>query len=97
MIENEVDRLDVLYGFGVRQMGIAYSEANMLGAGLKERGDGGLTYFGERAVAPDEQARHRHRHLALAATAPASTSSRRRPSRSSSRTPARARSGRPTG
>jgi membrane dipeptidase len=50
MIENEVDRLDVLYGFGVRQIGIAYSEANSLGAGLKERGDGGLTYFGERAV-----------------------------------------------
>ncbi|WP_406245524.1 dipeptidase [Microbacterium sp. M] len=50
MIENEVDRLDVLYGFGVRQMGIAYSEANTLGGGLKERGDGGLTYFGERAV-----------------------------------------------
>ena len=51
MIENEVDRLDVLYGFGVRQMGIAYSEANTLGSGLKERGDCGLTYFGERAVA----------------------------------------------
>ncbi|MEV6964148.1 membrane dipeptidase [Hamadaea sp. NPDC051192] len=50
MIENEVDRLDVLYGFGVRQIGIAYSEANMLGSGLKERGDGGLTYFGEKAV-----------------------------------------------
>lgn len=50
MIENEVDRLDVLYGFGVRQMGIAYSEANTLGGGLKERGDGGLTYFGDRAV-----------------------------------------------
>jgi membrane dipeptidase len=50
MIENEVDRLDVLYGFGVRQIGIAYSEANTLGSGLKERGDGGLTYFGERAV-----------------------------------------------
>jgi membrane dipeptidase len=50
MIENEVDRLDVLYGFGVRQIGIAYSEANTLGSGLKERGDGGLTFFGERAV-----------------------------------------------
>ncbi|MET0233569.1 MAG: membrane dipeptidase [Kibdelosporangium sp.] len=50
MIENEVDRLDVLYGFGVRQMGIAYSEANLLGSGLKERGDGGLTYLGDRAV-----------------------------------------------
>ena len=50
MIENEIDRIDILYGFGVRQMGIAYSEANMLGSGLKERGDGGLTYLGEQAV-----------------------------------------------
>lgn len=50
MIENEVDRVDILYGFGVRQMGIAYSEANALGCGLKERHDGGLTAFGEKAV-----------------------------------------------
>ncbi len=28
MIENELDRIDILYGFGVRQMGIAYSQAN---------------------------------------------------------------------
>ena len=49
-IENELDRIDILYGFGVRQMGIAYSEANTLGSGLKEKGDGGLTDFGERAV-----------------------------------------------
>ncbi|HEX8863348.1 MAG TPA: membrane dipeptidase [Actinomycetes bacterium] len=50
MIENEVDRIDILYGLGVRQMGIAYSEANALGSGLRERRDGGLTAFGERAV-----------------------------------------------
>jgi len=49
-IENEVDRIDILYGLGVRQMGIAYSESNGLGAGLKEAGDGGLTVFGRRAV-----------------------------------------------
>lgn len=49
-IENEVDRIDILYGLGVRQMGIAYSEANTLGSGLKEAGDGGLTVFGKRAV-----------------------------------------------
>jgi membrane dipeptidase len=49
-IENEVDRVDLLYGLGVRQMGIAYSEANTLGSGLKEKGDGGLTVFGRRAV-----------------------------------------------
>jgi len=50
MIENELDRIDILYGFGVRQMGIAYSEANTLGSGLKEKRDGGLTAFGVRAV-----------------------------------------------
>jgi membrane dipeptidase len=50
MIENELDRLDILYGFGVRQIGIAYSEANSLGSGLKEDRDGGLTAFGMRAV-----------------------------------------------
>lgn len=49
-IENEVDRIDILYGFGVRQMGIAYSEANTLGSGLKEHSDGGLTVFGKRAI-----------------------------------------------
>ncbi|HKN96050.1 MAG TPA: membrane dipeptidase [Pseudonocardiaceae bacterium] len=49
-IENEVDRIDILYGLGIRQMGIAYSEANTLGSGLKESGDGGLTVFGRRAV-----------------------------------------------
>ena len=50
MIENEVDRIDVLYGLGVRMMGITYSESNNLGSGLKEKKDGGLTVFGEKAV-----------------------------------------------
>ncbi len=50
MIENEVDRIDVLYGLGVRSLGICYSEANALGSGLKEPVDGGLTTFGRRAV-----------------------------------------------
>lgn len=50
MIENELDRIDVLYGLGVRCLGIAYSEGNALGAGLKEPRDGGLTVFGRRAV-----------------------------------------------
>jgi membrane dipeptidase len=49
-IENEIDRLDVLYGLGLRQIGIAYSDGNALGAGLAERGDAGLTAFGRRAV-----------------------------------------------
>jgi membrane dipeptidase len=50
MIENELDRIDVLYGLGVRSLGIAYSEGNALGAGLKEPRDGGLTVFGQKAV-----------------------------------------------
>jgi membrane dipeptidase len=49
-IENELDRLDVLYGLGLRQIGIAYSDANSLGSGLGEASDGGLTAFGRRAV-----------------------------------------------
>jgi membrane dipeptidase len=49
-IENEVDRLDILYGLGIRSSGIAYSEANTLGCGLREQNDGGLTEFGRLAV-----------------------------------------------
>src|SRR5690554_371056 len=50
MIENELDRIDILYGLGVRALGIAYSEGNALGAGLREPNDGGLTVFGRQAV-----------------------------------------------
>lgn len=50
-IENEVDRIDVLYGLGVRSMGICYSESNMLGGGMGETfKDRGLTDFGYDAV-----------------------------------------------
>ena len=50
MIENELDRLDVLFGLGVRMCGIAYSESNQLGGGVKDPGDGGLTRFGLDSV-----------------------------------------------
>ncbi|MEU8874040.1 membrane dipeptidase [Streptomyces javensis] len=50
LIENEIDRLDVLHGLGVRQIGIAYSDSNSLGGGLREQRDGGLTALGRRAV-----------------------------------------------
>jgi len=50
-IENEIDRIDVLYGLGVRSMGICYSESNMLGGGMGETNlDSGLTDFGYDAV-----------------------------------------------
>ena len=50
MVENEIDRIEVLYGFGIRMMGLVYSESNMMGCGLKESGDGGLTQLGHAAV-----------------------------------------------
>jgi membrane dipeptidase len=49
-IENEIDRLDVLYGLGIRCSGITYSDANALGSGLREARDGGLTELGKAAV-----------------------------------------------
>ncbi len=49
-IENELDRLDILYGLGIRSVGVAYSEANALGSGLREEHDAGLTEFGRLAV-----------------------------------------------
>lgn len=48
-IETNLDRLDVLYGLGVRVMGLTYNEANCCGAGRRDH-DGGLTQFGKRAV-----------------------------------------------
>jgi len=50
-IENELDRIDVLYGLGVRSLGICYSESNMLGGGMGETNKTtGLTDFGYDAV-----------------------------------------------
>ncbi len=49
-IENEIDRVDVLYGFGIRGMGITYSEANALGSGLREKNDSGLSDVGRVVV-----------------------------------------------
>lgn len=49
-IENELDRLDILYGLGVRVMGVTYVESNALGSGQWEARDGGLTAFGRAAV-----------------------------------------------
>lgn len=52
MIENELDRIEILYGLGVRSMGLTYNESNAVGTGkgdIHER-DGGLTAFGVEAV-----------------------------------------------
>jgi len=49
-IENELDRIDILYGFGLRVLMLTYSESNALGTGSMETRDGGLTYFGRQCV-----------------------------------------------
>lgn len=49
-IENELDRLDILYGLGIRSAGLVYSQGNQVGAGLAEPADAGLTTFGRRVV-----------------------------------------------
>lgn len=49
-IENELDRIEVLYGLGIRQMGVTYSDANLLGSGIREERDCGLTVFGRQAI-----------------------------------------------
>jgi len=49
-VGNDLDRFDVLYGLGVRTMGVTYSEGNALGTGLAEPYQGGLTDFGHEGV-----------------------------------------------
>ncbi|MFG2881515.1 dipeptidase [Streptomyces sp. NPDC048297] len=49
-IEDDIDRIDVLYGLGVRQLGIVYRKENALGYGLGAPEDRGLTDLGRRAV-----------------------------------------------
>jgi membrane dipeptidase len=48
-IGNDLDRLDLLYGLGVRLIGLVYSESNLLGGGLADV-DAGLTKLGRAAV-----------------------------------------------
>ena len=49
-IENELDRLDILYGLGIRSSGIAYSEANTLGMRTARKNDGGTDRVRSAAV-----------------------------------------------
>ena len=49
-IDRDVNKVDMLFGLGIRSMGVVYSESNTLGSGLKELGDGGLTDVGYDAV-----------------------------------------------
>jgi len=50
MIENDLDRLDVLYGLGVRCLGLTYNTRTDVGDGCGERTDSGLSSFGLKVV-----------------------------------------------
>ena len=47
---NDLDNLDMLYGLGLRAMGLAYNKRNLVGDGRTERTDCGLSDFGLRLV-----------------------------------------------
>lgn len=49
-IEGDLDRLDVLYGFGIRCVGLTYNYANPFGGGCADAVDQGLTALGRQAI-----------------------------------------------
>ena len=50
MIDNDLDRVDVLYGLGVRCMGLTYNVRTTVGDGCTERTDAGLSTFGFKVI-----------------------------------------------
>jgi len=50
MVDNDLDRLDVLYGLGIRSLGLTYSARTTAGDGCNERTDAGLSRFGLKVV-----------------------------------------------
>ena len=49
-IGNRIERVDALYGMGVRLAGITYNRRNFIGDGQTERNPGGLSEFGVQVV-----------------------------------------------
>ena len=49
-IGEDLSKIDILYGLGVRCMGIAYSRGNEFGSGLADKNDRGLTDLGYEYV-----------------------------------------------
>lgn len=49
-IGEDIIKLDILYGLGIRCMGIAYSKGNEFGSGLADKVDRGLTELGYELV-----------------------------------------------
>jgi membrane dipeptidase len=49
-VGSNLDKIDVLYGLGVRCMGLAYSQGNVFCSGLAEKHDRGVTDLGYEAI-----------------------------------------------
>jgi len=50
VIGNDLDKLDVLYGLGIRCMGLSYNSRTPIADGSTERGDGGMSRFGLKVI-----------------------------------------------
>ena len=50
MIDNDIDRVDVLYGLGVRCLGLSYNSRTTVADGCTERTDAGLSTFGFKVI-----------------------------------------------
>ncbi len=50
MIGNDLDGIDMLYGLGLRAMGLCYFKRNLVGDGRTERTDSGLSNFGIQVI-----------------------------------------------
>lgn len=50
MIDNDLDRVDMLYGLGVRSLGLSYNARTTLGDGCTERTDAGLSSLGFKVI-----------------------------------------------
>ena len=50
LIGNEIENIDILYGLGVRVLGLCYNKRNLIGDGRVERTDSGLSNFGIEAI-----------------------------------------------
>lgn len=49
-VHKELDRVDLLYGLGLRSLQLTYNYQNYVGSGCRELGAYGLTYFGHELV-----------------------------------------------
>lgn len=50
MIYNDLDRLDVLYGMGIRCMGLSFNHRSFIADGVLEKHDSGISEFGLKVI-----------------------------------------------